>query len=31
MRNNDPSDFYHLDDVAWTIYSDGPLALADAY
>jgi lipoprotein-anchoring transpeptidase ErfK/SrfK len=31
MRNNDPSDFYYLDDVPWTMYFDGPRALHGAY
>jgi hypothetical protein len=31
MRNNDPSDFYYLDDVPWTMYYDGPRALHGAY
>ena len=28
MRNNDPSDFYYLENVPWTMYFDGPRALA---
>lgn len=31
MRNNDPSDFYYLDNVPWTMYFDGPRALHGAY
>ncbi len=31
MRNNDPSDFYYLDKVPWTMYFDGPRALHGAY
>ena len=31
MRNNDPSDFYYLDDVPWTMYYDGARALHGAY
>src|SRR5688572_28756502 len=31
MRNNDPSDFYYLDDVPWTMYFDGARALHGAY
>ncbi len=31
MRNNDPSDFYYLEDVPWTMYYDGPRALHGAY
>ena len=31
MRNNDPSDFYYLDDVPWTMYYDGTRALHSAY
>lgn len=31
MRNNDPSDFYYLEDVPWTMYFDGPRALHGAY
>jgi lipoprotein-anchoring transpeptidase ErfK/SrfK len=31
MRNNDPNDFYYLDNVPWTMYFDGPRALHGAY
>jgi lipoprotein-anchoring transpeptidase ErfK/SrfK len=31
MRNNDPSDFYYLDNVPWTMYYDGARALHGAY
>lgn len=31
MRNNDPTDFYYLDNVPWTMYFDGPRALHGAY
>jgi lipoprotein-anchoring transpeptidase ErfK/SrfK len=31
MRNNDPSDFYYLDNVPWTMYFDGARALHGAY
>ena len=31
MRDNDPTDFYYLDDVPWTMYFDGPRALHGAY
>jgi len=31
MRNNNPSDFYYLDYVPWTMYFDGPRALHGAY
>jgi lipoprotein-anchoring transpeptidase ErfK/SrfK len=31
MRNNDPSDFYYIEDVPWTMYYDGPRALHGAY
>jgi lipoprotein-anchoring transpeptidase ErfK/SrfK len=31
MRDNDPSDFYYLEDVPWTMYFDGPRALHGAY
>ena len=31
MRNNDPSDFYYLEDVPYTMYFDGPRALHAAY
>ncbi len=31
MRNNDPSDFYYLENVPWTMYFDGPRALHGAY
>jgi len=31
MRNNDPSDFYYLEDVPWTMYFDDPRALHGAY
>jgi len=31
MRNNDPADFYYLDNVPWTMYFDGPRALHGAY
>jgi hypothetical protein len=31
MRNNDPSDFYYLEGVPWTMYFDGPRALHGAY
>ncbi len=31
MRNNDPTDFYYLEDVPWTMYYDGPRALHGAY
>jgi hypothetical protein len=31
MRNNDPTDFYYLEDVPWTMYFDGPRALHGAY
>ncbi len=31
MRNNDPSDFYYLEDVPYTMYFDGPRALHGAY
>src|SRR5258706_1100219 len=31
MRNNDPADFYYLDDVPWTMYFDGARALHGAY
>lgn len=31
MRNNDPSDFYYLDNVPWTMYYDDARALHGAY
>lgn len=31
MRNNDPSDFYYLENVPYTMYFDGPRALHAAY
>ena len=31
MRNNDPSDFYYLENVPWTMYFDGVRALHGAY
>lgn len=31
MRNNDPTDFYYLDNVPWTMYFDGARALHGAY
>jgi lipoprotein-anchoring transpeptidase ErfK/SrfK len=31
MRNNDPADFYYLDDVPWTMYFDSARALHGAY
>jgi hypothetical protein len=31
MRNNDPSDFYFLENVPYTMYFDGPRALHAAY
>lgn len=31
MRNNDPADFYYLDNVPWTMYYDGARALHGAY
>jgi hypothetical protein len=31
MRNNDPSDFYFLENVPWIMYFDGPRALHGAY
>ena len=31
MRNNDPSDFYYLEDVPYTMYFDGARALHGAY
>ncbi len=31
MRNNDPTDFYYLEDVPYTMYFDGPRALHGAY
>ena len=31
MRNNDPSDFYYLDNVPWTMYFDSARALHGAY
>ncbi|HEX8991679.1 MAG TPA: L,D-transpeptidase [Anaerolineales bacterium] len=31
MRDNDPSDFYYIEDVPWTMYFDGPRALHGAY
>jgi lipoprotein-anchoring transpeptidase ErfK/SrfK len=31
MRNNDPSDFYYLEDVPYTMYFDGVRALHGAY
>jgi lipoprotein-anchoring transpeptidase ErfK/SrfK len=31
MRNNDPTDFYYLENVPWTMYFDGPRALHGAY
>jgi lipoprotein-anchoring transpeptidase ErfK/SrfK len=31
MRNADPSDFYYLEDVPWTMYFDGARALHGAY
>ena len=31
MRNNDPSDYYYLDNVPWTMYFDGARALHGAY
>ena len=31
MRNADPSDFYYLDDVPWTMYYDAARALHGAY
>ncbi len=31
MRDNDPSDFYYIEDVPWTMYYDGPRALHGAF
>ena len=31
MRNNDPTDFYYLENVPWTMYFDGARALHGAY
>jgi hypothetical protein len=31
MRNNDPSDFYYLENVPWIMYFDGARALHGAY
>ena len=31
MRNNDPAEFYYLDNVPWTMYYDGARALHGAY
>jgi len=31
MRDNDPSDFYYIEDVPWTMYFDGPRALHGAF
>lgn len=31
MRGSDPSDFYYLENVPWTMYYDGPRALHGAY
>lgn len=31
MRNSDPSDYYHLDNVPWTMYFDKARALHGAY
>ncbi len=31
MRNSDPSDFYYLESVPWTMYFDGARALHGAY
>lgn len=31
MRDNDPTDFYYIEDVPWTMYFDGPRALHGAY
>ncbi len=31
MRNNDPADFYYLENVPWTMYFDGARALHGAY
>ena len=31
MRNNDPAEFYYLDDVPWTMYFDSARALHGAY
>ncbi|HSL42837.1 MAG TPA: L,D-transpeptidase [Anaerolineales bacterium] len=31
MRNNDPTDYYYLDNVPWTMYFDGARALHGAY
>jgi hypothetical protein len=31
MRNNDPADYYYLDNVPWTMYFDGARALHGAY
>ena len=31
MRNNNPADFYYLEDVPWTMYFDGARALHGAY
>ena len=31
MRNNDPAEFYFLDNVPWTMYFDGARALHGAY
>ena len=31
LRNNDPRDFYYLEEVPWTMYFDGPRALHGAY
>jgi lipoprotein-anchoring transpeptidase ErfK/SrfK len=31
MRNNDPAEFYYLDNVPWTMYFDGARALHGAY
>ena len=31
MRNNDPTDYYYLDNVPWTMYFDKARALHGAY
>ena len=31
MRDNDPTDFYYIEDVPWTMYFDGPRALHGAF
>jgi len=31
MRNNDPAEYYYLDNVPWTMYYDGARALHGAY